>query len=99
MYGAKTFIELLSLVAALAAGGCAGDPTPTEAAPVERPAELGERVLFVGNSLTEANDLPLMVEALSQAAGHPLGVDAITYGGASLEDHWTQGTQNRIASG
>jgi hypothetical protein len=56
-------------------------------------------VLFVGNSLTEGNDLPLIVEALSRAGGHPLSVEAVTYGGFSLEDHWNAGTQNRIASG
>jgi hypothetical protein len=90
-----------SFLAAVAAGGCGGDSSPTSST---RPATLapspaGERVLFVGNSLTEANDLPLMVEALSHAGGHPLAVEAVTYGGVALEDHWNLGTQNRIAAG
>jgi hypothetical protein len=61
------------------------------------PAPAGDRVLFVGNSLTEGNDLPLMVEALARAGGRPFAVEAITYGGVSLEDHWSRGTQDRIA--
>jgi len=56
-----------------------------------------ERVLFVGNSLTAGNDLPLLVEALSVAGGRPLAVESVTYGGVSLEDHWGRKTQDRIA--
>ena len=63
------------------------------------PAPGGDRVLFIGNSLTEGNDLPLMVEALARAGGRPFAVDAVTYGGAALEDHWSRGTQDRIAAG
>jgi hypothetical protein len=52
----------------------------------------GVSVLFVGNSLTTANDLPGMVAQLADAAG----VERFTYqevsiGGASLEDHWADG--------
>jgi hypothetical protein len=56
-----------------------------------------DRVLFVGNSLTAGNDLPLLVEALATAGGRPLAVEWVTYGGVSLEDHWTRETQKRIA--
>lgn len=52
----------------------------------------GEGVLFVGNSLTAANDLPGMVAALSEAAGARIPTAAVTVGGASLEDHWRAGT-------
>jgi hypothetical protein len=62
------------------------------------PAPGGDRVLFVGNSLTEGNDLPLMVDALSRAGGHALAVEAVTSGGVVLED-WNLGTQHRIAAG
>jgi len=71
-------------------------PSPSESAP---PPGSGDRVLFIGNSLTEANDLPLLVEALATAGGRPLSTDAVVYGGVSLEDHWGLGTQNRIAAG
>jgi hypothetical protein len=59
-------------------------------APDEVAAEL--RVLFVGNSLTQANDLPGMVESLARAAGRrPLAWRAVLRPGASLEDHWIAG--------
>jgi hypothetical protein len=56
------------------------------------PSHDGLSVLFVGNSLTAANDLPGMVARLAEAAG----VEQFTYqevsiGGASLEDHWADG--------
>ncbi len=97
-----TFIRL-NLALLLAAFACSGNSDPTRPSAPPRvtltPATGGDRVLFVGNSLTEANDLPLMVEALAREAGRPLAVDAITYGGVALEDHWNLGTQDRIASG
>ena len=59
------------------------------------------RVLFIGNSLTEANGLPAMVETLSrQGGGTPISTASVVVGGFSLEDHWNQGTaQRRIAEG
>ncbi len=43
-------------------------------------------VLFVGNSLTAANDLPGVVASLSRGA---LATRMVAPGGVSLEDHWT----------
>ncbi len=43
-------------------------------------------VLFVGNSLTSANDLPAVVASLSRGAIAPR---MIAPGGVNLEDHWT----------
>jgi lysophospholipase L1-like esterase len=74
----KVAVGLL-IVASLLAGG-------SEAAP---PAEL--RVLFIGNSLTEANDLPGRVAALARATGRKLEYQTITFGGFNLEDHWNKG--------
>jgi hypothetical protein len=60
----------------------------------------GARVLFVGNSLTQSNDLPGMVRTLAAAAGLDWEVEAQLLGGASLEDHWARGlAQQRIRSG
>jgi hypothetical protein len=92
----------LFVAALVAAAGCGGDwSSPEEMAGGSTTAAESsrERVLFVGNSLTEGNELPFLVEALSQAGGRPLAVDAVTYGGVSLEDHWRLATQDRIASG
>ncbi|MGN6798618.1 MAG: hypothetical protein ACTHKS_10740 [Gaiellaceae bacterium] len=51
------------------------------------------RVLFVGNSLTAANDLPARVQAIARSIGEiDLEVGSYTPGGYALEDHWTDGT-------
>jgi hypothetical protein len=52
----------------------------------------GLSVLFVGNSLTAANDLPGMVAALAAAAGvERFRYAEVTAGGAALQDHWNDG--------
>jgi hypothetical protein len=57
------------------------------------------RVLFIGNSLTSANDLPHMVQALANAAGKTMQIESVIIGGANLEDHWNDGgAQRAIAS-
>lgn len=49
------------------------------------------RVLFVGNSLTYANDLPGIVSAIARAEGHPLICEMVAFPHVSLEDHWRRG--------
>ena len=57
-------------------------------------------MLFIGNSLTDGNDLPGMVRTLASAAGLDWDVQAQLLSGASLEDHWARGAaQQRIRSG
>src|SRR6266704_1172795 len=53
----------------------------------------GVSVLFVGNSLTQANDLPTVFKRLAaQSALHvDVDVNSITPGGAFLYDHWRRG--------
>lgn len=46
------------------------------------------RILFVGNSLTAANDLPATVAALGARTGTPIVYEARSPGGYALEDHW-----------
>jgi hypothetical protein len=86
----------LALAASCSAGSNPAG-APADAGVPAPPA--GDRVLFVGNSLTEDNDLPLLVEALSAAGGRTLRCESVTYGGAALEDHWSRRTQDRIAIG
>lgn len=81
--------------------GCAGESSqegpkgpPRGRRPPAAP-ESGLRVLFIGNSLTYANDLPLIVQALARAAGQTMHVESITYGGYSLDDHWSSGEAPR----
>jgi hypothetical protein len=59
------------------------------------------RVLFIGNSLTTANDLPGMVRALATAAGGPrVECEAVAFANYSLEDHWNRGDARKaIARG
>jgi hypothetical protein len=58
------------------------------------------RVLFVGNSLTYANDLPAMVSSLAAGSGHRLEYELVAFPDFSLEDHWQQGEARRaIARG
>jgi hypothetical protein len=58
------------------------------------------RVLFIGNSLTAANNLPGIVEAMSGALGQPIRCESVAFGGFSLEDHWNDGRARRaIARG
>ena len=69
--------------------------TPAGAAKASAPPA-ALRVLFIGNSLTAANDLPAMVSALAAAAGMGrIDTRTIAPGGYSLEDHWNDGTARR----
>jgi hypothetical protein len=74
----KALVGLLVATALLAGGSARAQST-------------GLRVLFVGNSLTETNDLPARVAVLAAATGRKLEYQTITFGGFSLEDHWNQG--------
>jgi hypothetical protein len=76
------FRRLAPLVAVVALAFCAGGSAA-------RPLPL--RVLFVGNSLTETNDLPAVVAGLARSHGRALEYRTITFGGYALEDHWSQG--------
>src|SRR3954470_7418782 len=89
------------MVAAAVVTSCSSSIAPS---PIDAPRggdPVNGRVLFIGNSLTEANGLPAMVETLSrQGAGTPISTASVVFGGFSLEDHWIQGTaQRRIAEG
>ncbi len=74
------------------------DKTPARQ-PVTRPAPMSNaplRVLFLGNSYTSANRLPLMLQAMGIASRPPrkITVDSVTPGGQSLRGHW--GTISRV---
>ena len=58
------------------------------------------RVLFVGNSLTQTNDLPAVVATLVRARDTQIEYETIAPGGFSLEDHWNAArVPAEIASG
>ena len=58
------------------------------------------RVLFIGNSLTYANDLPAMVCALAKSAGKNVVCESVAKPDFGLEEHWNDGEARRaIARG
>jgi len=89
------------LVAAAIVTGVSSSSPTSPASAAQRSNDSGIRVLFIGNSLTQANGLPGMVETLSrQGGGAPIRTATVAFPGFSLEDHWNEGTaQRRIAEG
>ncbi|HMB89624.1 MAG TPA: hypothetical protein VKP65_02175, partial [Rhodothermales bacterium] len=70
------------LLAGMGCGATAVDEEPENAI----------RILFIGNSLTQANNLPEMVAAMAEAdRTRPVVIHEVTAGGTSLEDHWFLG--------
>lgn len=60
---------------------------------------LGEadlRVLFVGNSLTYANDMPGLVHTLAESAGFNMAYAVVASPNYSLEEHWYGGIAETI---
>ncbi|HEX4913988.1 MAG TPA: SGNH/GDSL hydrolase family protein [Vicinamibacterales bacterium] len=54
------------------------------------------RVLFVGNSLTYANDLPASVCALARSAGREAICESVARPDYGLEEHWNDGEARRV---
>jgi hypothetical protein len=71
-------------------------PAGTAAACQPAPSK---RVLFIGNSLTYANDLPAMVAALASAVHQPVSVVTIAFPDYSLQDHWDHGPARQAIAG
>jgi hypothetical protein len=91
----------LVIVAAAVVTSCSSSSfAPSQSSAPRRSDPVDGRVLFIGNSLTEANGLPAIVETLSRQGGRPISTASVVVGGFGLEDHWNQGTaQRRIAEG
>jgi hypothetical protein len=90
---ARTF-RILALVGVL---GCLGADTAAGPTPVTRE---GRPILFIGNSLTYFNDLPLIVEALADSVAgltpaQRLAPAMAAFPNYALEDHWADGTAVR----
>jgi hypothetical protein len=85
----------LILLAVLIVGAVASEPgetpIPEPGAPdAAQPSPM--RVLFIGNSLSAANGLPRMLEAIAAAGGRTvMETAAVTANDFSLEDHWNAG--------
>ncbi len=57
------------------------------------------RVLFLGNSLTDGNDVPGIVQALAALHDVTLVADSSAPGGFALEDHWNTGHATMVRDG
>ncbi len=83
-------IALAALCAVPLLQSCLGSTSPSV------PAGPGSGILFVGNSLTYWNDLPLIVQAVfDTAGGDRYEVGMIAAPDVSLEDHWNDGAARR----
>jgi hypothetical protein len=87
-------LRLLALASVL---GCLGADGPTGP---ELSGREGRPVLFVGNSLTYYNDLPLIVEALADSVpgltpAQRLSTAMAAYPDFALYDHWADGNAVR----
>jgi hypothetical protein len=88
LYRRALYVAGLFLLATGPSGASAADPDKGE------PPPRTLRVLFVGNSQVYYNDLPRMVEALSESAAKDrprIQAERAVFGGASLESHWNRG--------
>lgn len=72
--------------------------TKSDTSGAKGPPAKSLRVLFIGNSLTYTNDLPLVVQAIAKAAGKSMYVESVTAGGANLEDNWNGGEAPKAIS-
>jgi hypothetical protein len=84
---------LVVLIAGTAVASCGSSSVVPDTDPTLR-------ILFIGNSLTYANDLPATVQHLGHIdPGLAVVVSSVAEGGFSLEDHWNRGdAQRAIAS-
>jgi hypothetical protein len=78
----KLFFGLLAVLVIITVGAIVGLTTQNQ--------EEDLRVLFIGNSLTYANDLPEMIEDIADSQNLPLSHQSHTPGGSRFLDH----TQN-----
>ena len=60
----------------------------------------GRTVLFIGNSLTYYNDLPVMVQGIADAAkGDSIVIAMVAGPDMALVDHWKQGDAQKAITG
>jgi hypothetical protein len=79
-----TPVAVVVVAASVGLAATVGRPLAAESATL--------RILLIGNSLTAANNLPAIVEALGRAkGGQRVEATAVTANNFSLEDHWNQG--------
>ena len=58
-----------------------------------------KRVLFIGNSYTEVNNLPLLVQNVAQSVGDRVEYESNTPGGCTFQQHCTNRSMDMICEG
>lgn len=92
--------SLLLLLAALVLAACETTTRPSPPRFQDDPDAEGLRVLFLGNSLTYAHDMPTLLEAIAAVDEGPGVVSRDeSRGNYALMDHWADGVQNVLARG
>src|SRR4051812_2213563 len=87
-----TMITAIALSAAISTACLESVSPPEYVNPVA-----GKAVLFIGNSLTYYNDLPMLVQGLADAAGGDSLIIALSAGpDMALIDHWNQGDVQKV---
>lgn len=88
--GLRAAVVAAATLVLAACGKSEGTAAPQPDVEAQIPAaEL--RVLWIGNSLTEWNDLPALFERVADAAGKDVATGTLTAPDVSLEDHWLAG--------
>lgn len=87
-------VSMISMVL-LSCSSCSGK------SPVLDTNEDGLRVLFIGNSLSYSNDLPVMLHRMLQYAEIPVAkIESVAFSNFGLQDHWVSGeARTEIATG
>ena len=93
--GVRNSVISVILAAAVVTSCSSSSLAPSQTDASRKNDLAGGRVLFIGNSLTEANGLPAVIETLSRQGGAPISTASVVFGGFSLEDHWNEGTAKR----
>lgn len=93
---ARSSLVKLLLLTTLLLPACLGLNDPGGNGELNLPTGPGKRVLFIGNSLTYANDLPAFLSAISVAGGDTAyQTRMVAFPNYALEDHWNEGTALR----
>ena len=85
----STFLRRTALVALTLVVSCGSGDSDSSGSPDAL------RVLFIGNSHTQAHNLPELVADMARAGGKAFAYDVELRGGYGLEDHWAVGNAQR----
>jgi len=82
----EAFFTLICLISGIAIAGTTPQPSPSP---------IAHRILFIGNSLTQQNEIHRMLCRLADATKKKMYCQAVTLPGFSLSDHWIDGRAAR----